>query len=140
MKRALIAATIATAVYVQAAQAQEDRTSANYMLPYCRAWLHLASLDRQTVEAEIRTARARPGGVVMHFTIAGMCAGVVVGISTVLLSGSGDVKACIPDEVSNEQLVRVVVNEAEKFPEFMHFNFSVLVSAALKTVWPCKDK
>jgi hypothetical protein len=139
LKQALIVAAFATVV--GSAQAQEDRSSANYMLPYCKSWLRMASSNPEAVKNEIRSAKATPGGVVMHFMLAGMCAGEMVGISTLLLGGSGDVKACIPLEISNEQLVHVVVSEVEKnHRTLMHLNFGVLASAVLMSEWPCKGR
>lgn len=134
MKWRLIAATLAAAVLVGPAQAQEDPLSGNYMLPLCKTWLRMASHDLDVIKDEIRTGNAKPGGIVQYFTEAGMCAGQVVGISVML----GPL-ACIPSEVTNEQLVRVVVASIEKVPATMHENFSALVRAVIVDAWPCKN-
>jgi hypothetical protein len=47
-------------------------------------------------------------------------------------------QACIPKEITNEQLVRVVVASIEKFPATMHENFSALARAAIVAAWPCR--
>jgi hypothetical protein len=134
MKWGLIAATLAAAVLIGPAQAQEDPLSGNYMLPLCKTWLRMASPDLDVIKDEIRTGNAKPGGIVQYFTEAGMCAGQVVGISVML----GPL-ACIPSEVTNEQLVRVVVASIEKVPATMHENFSALVRAVIVDAWPCKN-
>jgi hypothetical protein len=46
--------------------------------------------------------------------------------------------ACIPSEVTNEQLVRVVVASIEKVPATMQENFSALTRAAIVDAWPCR--
>jgi hypothetical protein len=62
------------------------------------------------VKNELVAGNARPGGIVMHLTV-GICAGMVVGISeTLRMFGT----LCPPDGVSNEQLVRIVVNQIER--------------------------
>ena len=134
MKWRLIAATLAAAFLIEPAQAQEDPLSGNYMLPLCKTWLRMAPHDLDVIKDEIRTGNAKPGGIVQYFTEAGMCAGQVVGISVML----GPL-ACIPSEVTNEQLVRVVVASIEKVPATMHENFSALVRAVIVDAWPCKN-
>ena len=135
MKWRLIAATLAAAVLVGPAQTQEDPLSGNYMLPLCKTWLRMAPHDLDVIRDEIRTGNAKPGGIVQYFTEAGMCAGQVVGISVML---NHEPMACIPKEITNEQLVRVVVASIEKVPATMHENFSALVRAAIVDAWPCR--
>jgi Rap1a immunity proteins len=134
MKWRLIAATLAAAVLIGPAHAQEDLLSGNYMLPLCKTWLRIASHDLDVIKDEIRTGNAKPGGIVQYFTEAGMCAGQVVGISVML---NHEPMACIPKEITNAQLVRVVVASIEKLPATMHENFSALASAAIVDAWPC---
>jgi len=131
MKWRLIAATLAAAVLVGPAQTQEDPLSGNYMLPLCKTWLRMAPHDLDVIRDEIRTGNSKPGGIVQYFTEEGMCAGQVVGISVML----GPL-ACIPSEVTNEQLVRGA--SIEKVPATMHENFSALVRAAIVDAWPCR--
>jgi hypothetical protein len=132
MKRRLIVATLAAAVLVGPAQTQEDPGSGNYMLPLCKTWLRMMSNDRDIIMNEMRAGNAKPGGIVMYFMQAGMCAGEVIGISEVL-----GAKACIPNGVTNEQLVRVVVAFVEEHPADIHENFSVLAGVAMVSAWPC---
>jgi hypothetical protein len=112
MKRTLTLLTLLT-LLATPAQTQEDRSSGNYMLPYRKSWLRMASNDVDVIKNEIRSASTKSGGITMHFIAVGMRAGEVVRISDLLLGGSGDAKACIPSEATNEQLVRVVVAEIE---------------------------
>jgi hypothetical protein len=59
----------------------------------------------------------------IRLTTSGMCAGVVIGIAETLRTLE---LACPPYQVSNEQLIRMVVEEIEKHPERMPEEFSVL--------------
>jgi len=112
-------------------QAQENIASGNYMLPLCKSWLRMFSRDYAMIKNEISIGTTKPGGVPMYFIEAGMCAGIVIGIS------EGLVQACIPKDVNNEQLVRVVVASLEKHPEHMHEDFSIWAGASLIAAWPC---
>jgi hypothetical protein len=132
--RIVIALVLALAT---AADAEENRGSAGYMLPACKSWLQVASHDLASVKNEIATGNARPGGIVQHFMMAGMCAGFVVGIFEHLRSFSS---ICPPDGVTNEQLVRMVVTDLERHPEHMHEDFVVPVTARLMVSWPCRAK
>jgi Rap1a immunity proteins len=108
--------------------AEENRGSANYMLPLCKTWLKVAiEKDREAIKNILRT---QPLGL----TTAGMCAGTVIGIFEVLqMFGS----ICVPHGVTNEQLVRMVVNEIERRPEGMHQDFVVPTIAILVATWSC---
>ena len=128
----MIVAAFAAAVLVGPAQTQEDRSSGNYMLPLCKTWLRMGSRDLDVIKNEIRACDAKSGGIPIYFMQAGMCAGVVIGISAML-----EPMACVPNEVTNEQLVRVVVTSIEKYPATRHENFSALAGAAMVTEWPC---
>jgi hypothetical protein len=140
MKRRLIATTFAAAVLVGPAQTQtlDDPRSGNYMLPLCKSWLRLASHDLDVIQNEMRTGNAKPGGIVQYFTEAGMCAGQLVGISEMLNGRDHEPMACIPKEVTYEQLVRVVVASIENHPATMHQSFSMLARAAIVAAWPCR--
>jgi hypothetical protein len=128
----ILAAT--TLLLTGPANAQEDRGSGNYVLPLCKVWLRMSTKDLATIKNELTVANSAPGGIPMYFMQAGMCAGEVVGISEMLTG------VCIPTEVSNEQLVRVVVAGIEKRPQDMHKSFSVLAAVALTLAWPCTKR
>jgi hypothetical protein len=128
-------AIVCTAVCVpQIAKTEENRGSAGYMLPLCKSWLQVASFDVGAVKSELATGNAKPGGIVEHLTVAGMCAGTVIGIFEALRAFQ---LICPPDGISNQQLVRMAVNHIERRPETMHEDFIVPVGARLMATWPC---
>jgi hypothetical protein len=45
---------------------------------------------------------------------------------------------CVPDDATNGQMVRVVVNYIDRHPEKMHMPFTHLAAEALLKAWPCK--
>ena len=105
---ALVATLLATC---GVSLAQEDPYSANDVMPGCR-------------EAENRTdATFRRG----------LCMGIVSTIGTAgLLPG-----ICRPENVTNFQVIRVVVKYIDDRPERQHENFKVLAIEALRAAWPC---
>jgi hypothetical protein len=110
--------------------AEENRGSADYLLPLCKTWLDFAEKEAETVKDMGRTDPVR-------LTAAGMCAGFVVGVLETLRSNK---LSCPPMDLSNPQIVRAVVTEVEKHPDRMHEDFVVPVSAVMKTSWPCRKK
>lgn len=109
--------------------AEENRGSANYMLPLCKVWLKIAvDRDAEAIKSILRTEP-------IQLTTAGMCAGSVVGIFETLRTFE---LACPPGGVTNDQLVRMVVNQIEKHPESSHEDFIVPVSAVFMVTWPCR--
>ena len=121
----LLSATILTASPVSA---QENTASGNFMLPLCKTWLRIHSGNVETVKGEIGR---EVGDAISRFEKAGFCAGYVIGIAKMLTD------ACIPQEVTNEQLIRVVVDTTERRPATMHEDFGVLAGAAMVIAWPC---
>jgi hypothetical protein len=132
---------VATAfLWAGPAQTQEDGNSGNFLLPFCKAWLHIVSRDPNLIKNEIAAGNASPGGLQMYFLKAGMCAGEVVGIVQMLrlLKGNNpSPMVCVPDEATKEQSVRAVVNSLEQHPEVLHEDFSTLVVAVTSVTWPC---
>jgi hypothetical protein len=128
MRRLMVVMALGLAMLGQA-HAEENRGSANYMLPLCKAWLKIA-VDKD-VEAIKDMLRTEP----IRLTTAGMCSGVVVGIAETLRTFE---LSCPPDGVTNEQLVRMVVAEIEKHPERLHEDFIVPASAVMIAHWPCR--
>jgi hypothetical protein len=113
----------------QAHAEQENRGSANYMLPLGKAWLTVAvEKDRQALRQTLVDDPFR-------LVTGGMCAGIVVGIEEALRTFE---LACPPDGITNEQLVRMVVNEIERHPEKMHEDFIVPASAIFMATWSCR--
>ena len=107
------------------------------MLPLCKAFLHMRSHDIATIKNELKTGDASPGGIPMYMIKAGMCAGQAVGIAEVLKINDQEPRACIPNEVTKEQLVRVVVAAIEKMPAEMHEDFGTLATIGIIAAWPC---
>ena len=93
--------------------AEKDLSSANYMMHGCRA-----DLLSHPPTAE-------------HFR-AGVCIGMIIGIRD-LAPG-----VCSPDDVTNEQSVRVVIKYIDERPARMHEDFELLAYEALRAAWPCK--
>ncbi|HYC17274.1 MAG TPA: Rap1a/Tai family immunity protein [Pseudolabrys sp.] len=101
----LIAALIVTG---EIAFAQNDATSANFIIPGCRAFLGPAlQQDR--------------------------CVGIVEGI---IFASKGVV--CPPKTSTTVQSVQIVVNYIDTRPTRQNDNFFALALDALKTTWPCK--
>jgi hypothetical protein len=101
------------------ARAQQNLGSAGYMLPLCNAWLKIAEKDAEAIKNILRADPVR-------LTTAGMCAGEVIGIAETLRMLE---MSCPLEGVTNEQIVRMAVNEIEKHPERLHEDFIVPVSA-----------
>jgi hypothetical protein len=123
----LLALTITTAN-----AAEEDTTSASYLLPYCK-------LAKEQVGNSARSALN-----------VGQCMGIVEGISQMFqllneAQAAGTVQldpllcTSIPAGITTQQLVDVVVTYGETFPELTHRPFTVLAMSAMRVAWPCKN-
>jgi hypothetical protein len=124
---------IVMALMVTAAQAAEDPESANYILPGCRQVL----------------ARQRPS----NFMVAQMmvCVGKVHSIFVVLKmrrlfqdsldrrdpGGARSLCSDPPENVTPEQMIRVIVAYIEARPAELHKDFDWLATLALAEAWPC---
>ena len=111
--------------------AAENMGSSNYMLPLCKGWLKMVDRDVEEITRMIK----RDGPQALES--AGMCAGFVVGAVEALKMLE---MTCPPDGVTNDQLVRMVIREAENHPEHLHGDFIVPTSAAIMATWPCKRR
>ena len=112
-------------------QAQENRGSANYMLPFCKTWLKVTvERDPEVVESILKTEEP------IRVMTSGMCAGVGGAVAETLRMVE---LACPPEHVSDEPLVRTVIAEIEKHPEQLGEDFKVLASEVIMASWPCKD-
>jgi hypothetical protein len=132
-------ATIAAVVLTKTpALTQEDTNSGNYMLPLCQSFLRMQFHDMATITNELSTGGARSGGIPLSMMQAGMCAGEVIGIAEMLKGSDQAPRACIPKEVTKEQLVRVAVASIEKNSAQMHEDFGTLAAAAIVAAWPCQ--
>ncbi len=105
------------------ALAQEDKHSANYMLPYCRAAVNKEDLTRPT-DAVVR----------------GVCVGIIEAIDFMMSEFPPQEKeysSCPPNGVPLEQTIRVVITYIEARPQRMHENFKTLALEAIHDAWPC---
>jgi Rap1a immunity proteins len=93
----------------------EDIDSANYAMPACR------EVAMQVQSAPKTYAR-------------GSCMGI---IETLRFTGSM-LELCMPNAVTNGQMVRVVVKYIDDRPARMHENFKALAIEALRAAWPCE--
>ena len=127
---AMMLLAFATFALPKQGHAEENRRSADYLLPLCKTWLDFAEKEVATI---IEMGKTEP----VRLTAAGMRAGFVVGVLETLRSNK---LSCPPKDLSNPQLVRTVVSEVERHPDRMHEDFVVPVSAAMINSWPCRRK
>jgi Rap1a immunity proteins len=105
------------------ALAQENKQSASYMLPHCRAAVNKEEL-------------ARPADAVVR----GVCIGIIEAIDFMMSEFPPQEKqysSCPPSGVSLEQTVRVVITYTEGRPQRMNENFKTLAVEAIHDAWPC---
>ena len=73
---------------------------------------------------------------------AGTCGGFVQGVNSSVFFYSEvlekDDKFCVPDSVTNGQLVRIVVKYLKDNPKILNKDRTTLVWLALKDAYPCK--
>lgn len=115
-------------VSVPQAHAQQNYESASYVLPLCKTWLE--AIAKGDLEAVGSLGKTNPTRLITS----GMCAGLIIGIAQTLRMFR---LACPPDSISNEQLVRMVIEEIEKNPGQMAERFSLLASERVMIDWPC---
>jgi hypothetical protein len=119
MKRPTLVITFVLITLCQG-QAQENRGSAKYMLPFCQTWLKVTvERDPEVVGSILKTEEP------IRVMTSGMCAGVVVGVAETLRMVE---LACPPEHVSDEPLVRMVIAGIEKHPEQLGEDFIVLAT------------
>ena len=106
---------VAAVTATSGASLADDIGSANVVMPGCRA---------MAMEAYEANTMFR-GGV---------CFGVV---TTLRFTGPA-IALCIPDSVTNGQMVRVVAQYIDARPARLHENFKSLAVEALQAAWPCK--
>lgn len=110
MRAIICAGVLALATASAGTRAEEDRHSANFWLPYCKSFV--ASNNKEPLAQ-------------------GICAGIIEGLGFASC-------AQIPDAVTRDQAVRVVVRYIEARPQRMHESFLPLAREALIAAWPCK--
>jgi Rap1a immunity proteins len=131
MRRLAMAAfVLATLTSASQRQMEENRGSAAYLLPLCKTWLDFLEKEAETIRNMGRTEPVRLTGV-------GVCVGFVVGVLDTLRSTK---LSCPPQDISNPQLVRTVLGEIEKHPNWMQRDFIGPVRAVIIRSWPCRKK
>jgi hypothetical protein len=117
-----LAPLVLAALAASPASAAKMDSSATYFLQGCRA-----VADRE---------------IDQHFNI-GMCAGVMIAIHDVslLLQVSPDhpLRSCLPESVTIEQSISVVVRWLDRRPHRWDENFTKLAMSALHETWPCSE-
>jgi hypothetical protein len=131
MRRLAMAAfVLATLTSASQGQMEENRGNAAYLLPLCKTWLDFVENEAETIRNMGRTEPVRLTG-------AGVCVGFVVGVLETLRSTK---LSCPPQDISNPQLVRTVLGEIEKHPDWMQRDFIGPVRAVIIRSWPCRKK
>src|SRR6266487_2226542 len=109
-----LVAALACSLGSTVAHAEQTAGSANYMLPLCKTWLKVTvEHNRDEIKRVLTTDP-------VQLTSSGMCAGMVIVISKTLRVFR---LSCPPDGVTNEQLVRMVVDQIEKHPDQLNKDF-----------------
>ena len=118
--RALILG-IAMALVGTSALAQDDKFTANYMLPYCR-------------DAINNKAPTLSSDAIMQ----GMCVGIVDAIDFMMNTAAAEdqYRSCPPD-VTLKVTVQVVIKYIDARPERMNESFKKLAVEAIHDAWPC---
>jgi hypothetical protein len=127
---ATLTLTLAILATASLAQAEENRGSADYLVPLCRFWLDLVESDGDTLQPMGRVEQLRLAG-------AGICVGAVFGVLESLRSIK---RVCPPTDMTNPALVQTMLSEIEKHPEKMKEDFVVRVRVAMVKSWPCRRK
>lgn len=106
------------------------------LLSAAPAWPQAPKLD--TGNDYLRPCREFVAGGASSYPT-GKCAGVVEAIYSMQPFLDHKYRTCPPDGVTLGQIVRVVVNYLESKPQNLHYEFNMLVLAALNSAWPCKQ-
>lgn len=100
------------------AAAQEDTSSANWIMPGCRALISGRNLDSQAFRA-------------------GICAGRMDILLWVGSSLPREGRFCAPAGVTKPQAAQVAVTYIDRNPGRMHESFAELALMAFIEAWPC---
>jgi hypothetical protein len=120
------------ALMITMAHAAENTHSANYILQYCKL------TSDEVVDSPSQSY------------LLGQCAGLVEGVSHMAgllraMQTVGDIPhldpllcAAVPEQVTVQEILKVVVRYGETHPREGPLPFTVLVLDALHDAWPCK--
>ena len=116
--RALIPLAVLFPVLASPARAEEDTSSAAWVMPGCRAFLSPPILAPDAVKA-------------------GFCLGLTEGVWD---TGYAEGWICSPPDAVGRQALRAVVQYIEARPARMDERFTGLAIEALRAAWPCPVK
>lgn len=120
MKPLLAAGALLCGMVSAHAQTTQDQSSANFMLPHCKAAM-TAMANKQVWSA-----------------FGGICLGQIRAVVDVAGSLQAPYRFCPPAGSTNAQSVAVVVKFLDGHPEVWQDNFAGLVLVALRQAWPCR--
>jgi Rap1a immunity proteins len=121
------------ALTITAASAAENTHSGNYIIPFCKL------------------AADQVADNPSNSYLVGRCAGLVEGVINMsgllkAMQTVGDISrldpllcAAVPEQVTVEEAIKVVVRYGETHPREGALPFTVLVLDALHDAWPCKS-
>jgi hypothetical protein len=120
--RALILGIATGLMLANSALAQDDKYTANFMLPYCRDAINNKS-PTLTLDAVLQ----------------GMCVGIVDAIEYMMSEYPPDERdlAVCPPDVTLKETVQVVIKYIDARPERTNENFKKLAIEAIHDAWPC---
>jgi hypothetical protein len=101
-------------------QAAEDMSSGSYTLRYCK-------------EAQASSVKDSTSPLMV-----GYCLGVASTLQYMARQLPTELKACLPPDVTTNQVNRAVVGYLEQHQELLSQNLILLGAKALHEAWPCK--
>jgi len=122
MRALVLVAPIGLIMGTSALAQQDDKFTAKYLLPYCRAAI--------TNQAPTLTSDA---------VMQGMCVGIVDAIDFMMSTSQPqeeEYRSCPPD-VTLKETVQMVITYIDARPERMNENFKKLAIEAIHDAWPC---
>jgi hypothetical protein len=119
-------------LFITHTRAQDIDSTGNRILPGCKFYLTQAETIDPRTGVGPRSNSPYP-------IIAGYCFGTVSTLVEVsqILALRPDLKFCVPQGVTWEQAVRVVISYIEARPQDAHLQFTQLAMRALNNAWPC---
>jgi hypothetical protein len=123
--KALVGAVALAGMLGSGAAMAERKYDGNELLGQCQQYIKLADSDQS-----------------FNHIQAGICTGLVEGVISTVVFYSGvlkkDEKFCMPDNVVNAQMVRIVVKYLKDNPKQLNKMNTVLILDAFKDAYPCK--
>jgi hypothetical protein len=117
MRRFILCAPFLVAImFVGTAVVAEDVHSGNYVMLGCRSALE--------------SSAPKPSETIFR---EGLCAGILTVIRELRIVG-----ICVPTEIPNSQVIRVVTQYIDSRPVRLNESFTNLATEALIAAWPCQ--